>query len=238
MNTDLLVMAVTRLSDGVCVACLDQQNRWVRPTQENARGWRQLTVGHLKDRTGRLVVQPGNLIRWDLGRPIPRDVHTEDVLVGNESPTLLRALPPDEFRRRCEAVEDPSLASFLRGTDQSLTLIRPQSIGDIQFLNEGKGNLKSRMRITHGGHTEHRSAMDLYWRALGRQVLTKLKSPSVLWTPRALLHKTGLAIESLVIGRGQAYEAQNHPLAGAYWPLIVGVLTHPPNTTAVDYSNL
>jgi hypothetical protein len=60
----------------------------------------------------------------------------------------------------------------------------------------------------------------------------------VLWAGETLFKQTQLRIEALVIGRGQAYEVKSHPLAGPYWPFVIGVLTCPLNRTRIDYGQL
>lgn len=238
MECELLVMSVTRLSDGVCVACLDERNRWVRPTREKFTGWRQLNVRDLCDAEQRVVVQVGNVVRWTLHKPMPRDVHTEDVAVGNAWPVLKRWLVRAEPLRRCRAVRESDLRAFLGGP-RSLTVMRPDRITRVSFSNQGKAAVAARIEFRLGTLTDDYSVMDLRWRALGRGLLAQSGQPNLCLTARQLWARTGIRFCYLAVGRSQgADNVPPHRLAGRYWPFFISVFTQVPVNWPIDYANL
>jgi hypothetical protein len=238
VQRELLVMSVTRLSDGVCVACLDERGQWVRPTRENYNGWRQLTLRDLRDSEKRIVVKVGNVVRWELLKPIPRDVHREDAQVANACPRLERRLDDAELLSRCQAVREQDLGAFL-GSSRSLALFQPDRITCVSFSNQGKGGISARIRFRHGFVDEDYSVTDLGWRALGRELLAQTGLPSVSLGPNGLAAQMGLRIRYLAIGRGQAAEnIPPHPVADRYWPFFITVFTQPPVSSRIDYANL
>ncbi|MEW6251641.1 MAG: hypothetical protein AB1716_13430 [Planctomycetota bacterium] len=238
----LLVMAVTRLSDGVCVACLDEENRWVRPTRLKRANWRQLELADLRDAEGRVVVAVGNEVEWELDRPAPLAVHSEDVLVGRGQPRLVRTLPAVEFLERCGRVCDHDLCAFLRSPDRSLTLIRPERLRCLSFSEAGKvagkPGLTARIYFVHQRLIDDFGVTDLGWRAFGRTLLAQRHVPQVALAAEALADSAGLNIRYLAIGRGQPWEEKRHPLAGVYWPFFVTVITEPPLAVPLDFANL
>jgi hypothetical protein len=228
---ELLIMAVTRLGDGVCVAGVNPNGRWVRPTRENAKGWRQLTVDDLKDSDGRVVVKVGNVVQWPLGAAVPRDVHTEDVLVSRTRPRLVRTLPPEQLLARCMELRAWSLDGFLRGTERSLMLLQPPLIRTFDFSTTGKGGISARIHFVHGAMREDFSVTDVTWRAMGRHLLERLQAADLSLTEADLHYEAGLAVRYLAVGRGQLHE-------GRYWPFFISVFTDPPISTAIDYAQL
>jgi hypothetical protein len=238
MQQQLPVMSVTALADGVCVACVDNARRWVRPTREGHHGWRQLQVADLKDASGRVVVQVGHEVRWDLGPRAPQAVHTEDVLVGQWPPQLVRALGYVELLAWCEYLREQDLTAFLSGHDRSLMLYRPGKIHALSFSATGKGGIAARLQFQHKGLSENYSVTDLRWRALGRALLTRLNKSTVTWSEIELRRHAVVQIRYLAVGRGQPWEGKRHPLAGAHWPFVINVFSDPPLMQEIDYANL
>ncbi len=228
---DLLVMAVTRLSDGVCAACLADDNTWIRPTRENVKGWRQLEIRDLYDAQGRVAVKVGNMVRWRINKPIPRDVHSEDYLVGKAPPILLRTLSARELRERTRDAVVQDLAGFLRSETLSLSAVRPASVVSVGFEQSGKGGVTAKIEFRHsGGSYGPYKVTDLAWRAFGRRLLRAAGTGQLLLSPHEFQVDTGMRLEYLVIGRAREFQ-------GKYWPLIISVLTEPANEEPIDYSD-
>ena len=73
------MLAVTRLSDGVCVAGITRGGKWIRPIRPNSGDtWRQVEKADCKDKDGKWVVCKGCVVDMDIRDPIPRDIHVED----------------------------------------------------------------------------------------------------------------------------------------------------------------
>ena len=136
MDRRLLVMSVTRLSDGVCVACVDEHNTWVRPTRDKTPGWRQLDARDLRDARGQVVVKVGHIVDWPVGPPAPQGVHVEDVLVTCSPPRPAATLTHDELLRRCGDLCELDLADFLRSV--SYLHLVPQVVREEQAPKAGE----------------------------------------------------------------------------------------------------
>ncbi len=239
MDRRLLVMAVTRLADGVCVACVDESNAWVRPTRQKAGGWRQLTPRDLCDARGEVVVTPGCLVDWPLGTAAPRDVHAEDVFVDSSPVRAAGVLTQSELLSRCGDLCEMDLAEFLRSDRRSLGLFKRQWIDRIVFSAEGKGGIAARIQFRHGTLADNFSVTDLRWRALGRRVLVRWGKQQVFLSEDDLLRYLKLRIRYLAVGRGQPTDKiPPHGIAGPHWPFFIGVVTDVPIQAAIDYRNL
>jgi hypothetical protein len=221
MERRLLVMSVTRLADGVCVACVDEQNAWVRPTREKKPGWRQLEPRDLRDARGQVVVKVGQMVDWPVCQAAPQGVHGEDVLVAPAPPRAVAALSHDELLRRCGDLCELDLPDFLRSDRRSLGLFKRQWIDRITFSAEGKGGIAARIQFRHGLLGDNFSVTDLRWRALGRRVLTRWGRVQLRWSEDDLLRYL-----------------KPHRLAGSHWPFFVTVVTDVPIAAQIDYANL
>ena len=233
---ELTVMAVTRLSSGVCVACVDEDRRWVRPTRVQPKGWHQLEVRDLYDARGRLVVQPGNVVVWPLGKAVPCDVHREDVRALG-APELVGRTSQRSFLVLCEQLQEVELRAFLQSEDRSLTIVQPDAIEVARFAVKD-GALDARMTFLCEGERHNYSVTDLAWRATGRRWLRSLGVQTLVLAGEELAQRTQLGVRLLAVGRGQRWEGHCHDDAGEFWPFIISVISYPANREPVDYSNL
>lgn len=172
--TEITVLAVTRLSSGVCVAGTTMDGAWARPTRPNAQGWRQLEYGDCKDKSGEWVVRKGNVVAMDLVKPIPNGAHTEDWLVGDRRPKLVKQLGEEEYRAVCdELTEDSTGPIEAADADRSLLMVHPEKITsfsfDIEKNWEGQKKYAPRCGFRLGGRLYSRVATsDAEWRGYGR----------------------------------------------------------------------
>lgn len=234
----LLVMAVTRLGDGVCAACVDEQCKWIRPTRENEKGWRQLAIDDLKDPGGQIVVKVGNVVRWVLDRPAPRDVHTEDVFVSPARPQLEKTLSQPALLDVCERLCEDSTERYLAGGGRSLAMFRPTCVMSVEFGHKEEDKLTARVCFRHDRYADDLSVTDLAWRALGRSLLRQSGKKHLSLRAEQLRHSAGLSIRYLAVGRGQPFSETRHPLAGEYHPFIISVMTDRDGRPPIDYTNL
>lgn len=171
--TEIIVLAVTRLSDGVCVAGITEDGKWIRPTRPTSPNWRQLEYADCCDADGAWIVQRGNVVRMDLVEPIPQGAHTEDRLVGKRPPRLARELLESEYRQVCEELkEDSTEAIEGRDAKRSLMMIHPEKITSFSFDIETKKIQKRytpRCSFRLGGRLHQRVPIsDAEWRGYGR----------------------------------------------------------------------
>lgn len=176
--TEIAILAVTRLSSGVCVAGVTQDRRWVRPTRPNINDtWRQLEFNDCKDRNGKWIVQKGNVVSIDIIKPIPDGAHSEDWLVGNQKPTFLEELSEQNYRKLCQSLTEDSIGTLERQeSERSLMLIHPDTIISFSFGTETNWERKKKyiprctFKINNQMYT-NLGITDAEWRKYGRQFM-------------------------------------------------------------------
>ena len=183
MVTELTILSVTRLSDGVCVAGINQEGEWIRPTRPKPSGWRQLEYADCKDSKGNWIVKKGNVVRMDLTEPIPEDAHSEDWQIGNRKARLVHELSDAEHLNFCKNHEEPSLLPLNQtGVTRSLILVRPERFTSFTFQIdtswEGKRSYVPRCGFVVGGQQYLRKPIsDAEWRRYGRKYLRDNQRP-------------------------------------------------------------
>ena len=122
--TEITILAVSRLSSGVCVAGVTSEREWIRPTRPNVNDiWRQLERSDCEDSDGQWVIRKGNVVRMDLVEPIPKGTHCEDWLIGKRKPKLVKELSDEDYQSICEDLTEKSLENVdCKDAKQSLVL--------------------------------------------------------------------------------------------------------------------
>jgi hypothetical protein len=230
--TEITILAVTRLSTGVCVAGITKDGQWVRPTRPNREdSWRQLEFNDCKDANGQWIVTKGNIVKMDLVRPIPRGNHSEDWVIGNKKPELLGEFSELEFGKFCEAHSENSLKS-LEGNkvDRSLAMIHPDKIGSFYFGPDERKTEKYIPRCTFRLGSCRYSDIgitDAEWRGLGRIININAKSKSCEVSANDLFKALGTESCYLSIGR---YEVKT-----TTYFLVIGVHLFPVRHFDMDF---
>jgi hypothetical protein len=174
---EITILALTRLSDGVCVAGITNDGRWIRPTRPNPSGWRQLEYSDCKDANAHWVVRKGNVVRMDIVKPIPEEQHSEDWLVGSRKPELVKKLSEKEYLRTCNQIADTSTAPIDNpNAARSLALVHPEKVISFSFgiETDWEGEKKYRPRCTFrlGKRVyTNKGITDAEWRGYGRKYL-------------------------------------------------------------------
>jgi hypothetical protein len=214
----ILILAVTRMRGGVCVAGMTTEPdpvaglRWVRPVKQHGT----LLVGDIRYADGALM-RIGDVVMWQLGEARPDPPHMEDVLVDPvRCPAgLLRRLDTGRRARFCAEHLDRAPDDVLLHETRSLCLARPTATMAWWSYDAYNGHYEARMAFRVGGFdTGSRgvAVTDLAWRALGRVWLDG--DQELRLDERALRERLGDIY--LTIGRGRVFE-------GRRWPLVVGV---------------
>ncbi len=215
---DILILAVTRMRGGICVAGMSgaadpiSRLQWVRPIKQ--RG--PLLLGDIRYASGTLM-RAGDVINWRMGAPQPDPPHVEDVLVNpiRDRANLLRQLDSPRRAEFCAGHLDRTPADVLRYETRSLCLLQPDRVRASWRRDSYSGRYETRIAFQWRDFaTDDRGypVTDLAWRALGR---AWLQSREQLALDDAALRERIGAIY-LVVGRGRQF-------AGHHWPLIVGV---------------
>jgi hypothetical protein len=217
-SPDILILAVTRMRGGVCVAGMTTEPdpatrlRWVRPVKQHSA----LLVGDIRYADGALM-RIGDVVAWRLGEARPDPPHVEDVLVDpvRHPAKLLRRLDSGRRAHFCAEHLDRASDDVLLHEIRSLCLARPTAATAWWSYDPYNGHYEARMAFQVGRFdTGERgvAVTDLAWRALGRLWLAG--KPQLRLSDAALRERLGDIY--LTIGRGRVFE-------GRRWPLVVGV---------------
>ena len=174
---EITILALTRLSDGICAAGITNDGKWVRPTRPNLSGWRQLEYSDCKDANGRWVLRKGNVVRLDLVKPIPDKQHSEDWLVGSRKAELVKELSDEEYLDTCRRIAKPSTHPIeVPNATRSLLLVHPDEILSFSFgiETDWEGEQKYTPRCTFKIANQafsNKGITDAEWRGYGRKYL-------------------------------------------------------------------
>jgi hypothetical protein len=215
-QSDILILAVTRMRAGVCVAGMTGEPapttglRWVRPVKPHS----PLLLGDIRYPGGALM-RLGDVVEWRVGAPRPDPPHVEDVLVDpvRERARRLRQLSPTQRAKFCAAHLDRAPEDVLVRENRSLCLVQPSTLRATWSYDAYNGHYEARIafQLGHFG-TDDRGApvTDLAWRALGR---TWLGGGARLELDDAALHRR-IGEVYLAIGRGRAFDGRRWLLVG------------------------
>ena len=232
-SSDILILAVTRMRGGVCVAGMtterDQTSglRWVRPVKPSGA----LLPGDIRYPGGALM-RIGDVVAWRLGDPRPDPPHVEDVLVDpvRAPARLLRRLDSERRARFCAEHLDRAAGDVLLHEKRSLCLLRPDTIAAWWSYDAYNGHYEARVAFQAGDFATGERGIpvtDLAWRALGRVWLRG--SERLRLADAELRERIGDLF--LTVGRGRTFE-------GRRWPLVVGVHAAGLPEVAIDEQNL
>lgn len=213
----------------VCLAGVPKDSTsWIRPTTTT----HGLSHGNVHDRSGN-VVQPLDLVEFDLVRRAPSAPHVEDWLADFRRPVRILGHPDLSVRqsvleRAVESSPDPVLVEKKR----SLILVEPDRIESAVFDPSDWGEYKVRLSFVMGGspYTGESSkpgypCTDLKLRAWGRRFRRRTELNDI--GLRKLLQTERIF---LALGLARLYQ-------GKYWPMVVGFHTLPDFQASIDLRN-
>jgi hypothetical protein len=234
----ILVMAVTRMLSGICLAGFTTQPHpqsglcWLRPV----KAYDTLQLGDITD-AQRRVLQCFDVAELDLIKPRPQPPHCEDWIgeFVRHRPRVVRRL--DGPRRDAFLAEhlDRAPEEVLVHQTRSLCLVRPSYLWARFALDALSGKYESRIGFALEGLTLPDASgrgipvTDIRWRALGRRLLEK--PGELILEGDALLAATGAREVYLALGLSRAFD-------GRVWSLAIGVHTAPDYDVTIDYANL
>lgn len=234
--TDVIVLAVSRIGSGVCVAGVTGNGDWVRPTRpKSSDSWRQLEYDDCNDARGHWVMCKGHVVRMELTEHIPKDDHCEDWLIGDRKPELVGVLPEDEYRRLCQTTAENDLSAIEGVTAfRSLAMIRPDELRAFSFQHEtsweGVKKYIPRCDFVNAGCTYNGLGIsDAEWRGYGRSLMEKRGSDCHI-RAQDLFNQFGIRDCLLTLGRNQ--------VAGKPYLLVIGVHLFPVQRFEMDFGRV
>jgi hypothetical protein len=236
---EVLLLAVTRMLGGVCIAGMTADPdpvtrlRWVRPV----RDYGHILLGDITTDQGKLL-QPFDVAEFRLVCAHPDPPHSEDWITDfRRPPSVVRHLEGDKRTRFLHTYQDTDPCQVLRTCERSLCLFQPEWIRGCFRLDGYSGKFDARLAFEFdgqpfiGSHARGGLAVtDLRWRALGRSWLPQ-DGGWVDFDLGDLEARYGIQQVYLAAGLTRSHQ-------GGYWPIIVGVHTVPDHQAVVDPENL
>jgi hypothetical protein len=243
MKTALVILAVTAMRTGVCIAGVrqDAPSVWVRPVRE----FGTVTLGDITypSQAGeRRVMCPFDIVEFILDAHHLEPPFVEDWVCdfSRHRPRLLGTLAEDE---RIALLQAASAApeSIWSDQDRSLGACTADDLTATFSHDEYAGKYEA--RLSFGGQptaTPSLPCTDLKWRAFGRAMLAKEKASSTNQQIRTISLTNQELRQALGVGGHVIWLALGltRELHGRRWPLIVGVHTIPDYEATLDYSTL
>jgi hypothetical protein len=237
---DLLILAVTKMLGGVCIAGMTSEPDpvtglcWVRPVRE----YGHVLLGDITT-PDQEVLRPFDVVRFHLFRPHPMPPHTEDWITDfvHTRPRIVRRLEGERRAGFLEKHHDTAPLQVLEDKQRSLCLIEPAWVKGCFHLDPLGGDSDARLafglngRTYSGSHAKGGlSVTDLMWRAWGRTWLTP-EGGRIEFDALDLEARFGIRQIHLVVGLTRNFQ-------GSFWPIIVGVHTAADYEASIDYDNL
>jgi hypothetical protein len=211
--------------NGICVAGVDVNGRWVRPVKlpEFDFSPQQLS------QAGRVVVEPYNEVGFRLGQRLNNSPQSEDVEAVATAPILIRTLnenqllalmqQKDEHQGVAENGDD--LETWLLEMNRSLVLTRVDEVMRAYRNTYSGGRRQRRIVFRVQDKILNLPCTDLRWRKITRddrdaEALNVLKSANIIY---------------FALGLPRLFQ-------GHYYPMVVGVHPLPKLVGDVDYADL
>lgn len=233
MDKNIVILAASRLGSELCVAGVDDNRNWIRPTTLSKGEWWEFCKSDIYDKNSRPVVALSNTVAIHLIRQIPHigsTPHIEDWEYNRSHKPILKEKLSDSQRLHLfQRISEPSLEPLIENHERSLCLIKPSSIISADFANTSfRGVYQPILSFIFNGKPYRYKVTDIYWRAIGRDLLARGHGPIL---DGAELHDIlQYSKLFLTIGLARFYK-------GEYWPMVVGVHTVPEFPVTIDYDN-
>jgi hypothetical protein len=236
---EVLLLAVTRMLGGVCLAGMTAEPdpvthlRWIRPI----RDYGHILLGDITTEDGQLV-QPFDVVELSLLRPQADPPHSEDWITDfRHRMKVVRRLRGERRANFLHTYQDSDPCQVLRHAERSLCLFKPQWIKGCFRLDPYSGHFDARLsfgldnRRYLGSHAKGGLAVtDLRWGALGRSWLPQ-DGGWVDFDMGDLEARFGIQELYLAAGLTRSFQ-------GEFWPIVIGVHAEPDFEAEVDCDNL
>jgi hypothetical protein len=243
MKTTVVILGVTAMRTGVCIAGVrqDAPSVWVRPVRE----FGTVTLGDItypSQVAERRVMRPFDIvdITLDAHRPEPPFIEDWVCDFSRHRPRLLGTLDESE---RLAFLQAASTApeSIWSGHDRSLGACVADNLSATFSHDSYAGKYEA--RLSFSGQPATASSLpctDLKWRAFGRALIARTEASSAEQQVRTLSLTNQELWQTLGVGERAIWLALGltRELHGRRWPLIVGIHTIPDYEATVDYSTL
>jgi hypothetical protein len=163
-SLEVVLLAVTKMGLGFCMAGMTGDGEWVRPVPIDRHSWQADDLIHGQD-----VVGPGVILILKDAKHSPNPPHVEDYMAGDHE--VSGHLSRQEFRlflrEKTEGMD--ALKHLLDGDGRSLCLVRPESFQTVHVEDDAR---KTRIAFEFSGQSFENDTQkpgfpctDLRWRA-------------------------------------------------------------------------
>lgn len=248
MKTTLVMLAVTKMQTGVCIAGVRRDNpaEWVRPV----RAFGTILLGDITyaptaqaaQSTARRVMRPFDLteIALDRARTTPPFVEDWTCDFAHQRPHLLGSVAEPDRAAILDAACCAPDAILAQG-ERSLGAVAIDGLTATFRHDTYNGKYEARLAFTGlpAGMADA-ACTDLKWRAVGRRLLATQPTTQVGADGVRTLVLRDDALRAAIGGAARMWLALglSREYHGRSWPLVVGVHTVPDYEADVDYSSL
>jgi hypothetical protein len=222
----LTILATTRMLNGICIAGIDSEDKWIRPVPRDAESFTPSSLSPSR----RVVVEPYDEVEFVVRRQLKNSPHSEDLEVdSSRTPSIIRNVGETALGRLMRRNDEHDqisekggdLERWLKQQNRSLTLTRVDEAVDAFRGTFDPAGGQRRIRFRVGKQLFTLPCTDLRWRASTRgnrdgRMLKHLRSAEVLY-----------------FALGLARQLNYH-----YYPMVVGVHPIPKLAVEVDYDDL
>lgn len=221
----IIVLAATKMFNGICVAGVDENHAWIRPVPKDGMNFPPASL----QVSGKVVAEPYNEVEFHVQRRLDNNPQTEDHEVDlSQGLRSVRTLNDNQLGHLLNQIDESPLVGAhedlertLTARNRSLTLARVDDVVETYSTPTQQGRVQRKIRFRIGGHPFNLPCTDLRWRRLTRGGRDD-------------------------IGLQKLHEAQDVYLAlgltrlfnGHCWPIVVGVHPIPKLSVEVDYGSL
>lgn len=238
---NITILAVTRKLNGICIAGVNEDLKWIRPTINKPFNPEDLKLDNGK------YVSISNIYAFEFIKHAPEPPQTENYLVDKSKVIKhIKKLNEDErldlFENLSENIGSNAMdiTTYLKRNNRSLIMLGPVKIVSVHI--EEKNDKKPRIICTLGssyirnqiGKTALRCT-DLKFRALAKRLLKEKKLNAL--TGEKLQDILGFEKVFVTIGLTQPFQPPGHNKED-YWPMIIGFHTVPDYKQEIDYDDL
>jgi hypothetical protein len=221
---EIVLLAVTRMLSGFCIAGIDSSGAWSRPIKRQTN----LGPGDVTYRD-RALMQPFDRVRIEVERRHPNPPHIEDRICDfvRHRPECIARLDTAQRAAFLNEHAELDLGPILTH-ERSLGVTRADNISASFQLDAYSGKYDARIRLPGVSDARGFPCTDLRWRALGRRLLPR--GGTLQLDAEGLRERLDAQQIYVTLGLARQFD-------GKYWPLVVGVHCVPDYEVVVDPKN-
>lgn len=238
---NIIILAVTRKNNGICIAGINDKLEWIRPIKN-----RILNVNDIK--LNKKYLSISNSYEFSFSKHVPSAPQTENYLIDETKPIIhVKTLAEDDRRALFQSLQENSLitsnspsniSTILKSDKRSLIFLGPVTIDSVYMRFENSYMKSPRVTCTinslpiknQKGNSDL-SCTDLKFRAFAKDLLKKKKLNSLTLTGTQLQELLGFKQVFVAIGLTGEFRDE-------YWPMIIGIHTIPDYKQEINYDDL